>query len=218
MTRPPDQLGLSLDEPAPKTIPQSSVAMMEVMAQMGMAPTVTAALLSLHDAQFSTEARRFHEGPIIQHDSPWRADTPRWLYAAIRAERLRLICEEQAEGITEGWRVGPAELTAVIYPASMDAPLTHDMSELYLWAAAQANRYNPHSSVTDPWSLIGGQPVSDADVLEPGGRLYPIYRRLCGDIRRKVIKHQTAREREAKRHAITVTPCDKPVPVQLDMF
>jgi hypothetical protein len=43
------------------------------------------------------------------------------------------------------------------------------------------------------------EPITDAAVLRPGGRLFETYRGLAHDIRRRVIAAQTAREREVRR-------------------
>ncbi len=165
--------------------------MMLMMAEMGMNKDVIAALLQTADLPFSKDQYRFLCGPIVQHESQWRDTTPPWLFGAVTAERLRILFDEYEDGKKEGWKVGHAELTAVIYPRTMDAPMDHDYSQIYLWASINASSKKHGWSIKEGWKQLGmsDYPVRDEDVIKPSGRYYYDYQRICGDIRRKVIKH-----------------------------
>jgi hypothetical protein len=135
---------------------------------------------------------------VIQHRSEWAPTTPEWLYRAITAERLRIVLDEHELG-PPGWKVGPAELTAVMYPATMEAPMRMEYADIYLWAAAQASARHFSKDEAEIWSALGGDPVEDRHILEPSGRYYNDYRHLCADIRRRVIKAAGDATRRAKK-------------------
>ena len=136
-------------------------------------------------------------GPVVQHRSCWRDLTPLWIFQTIHAERLRLIVDEHARGDI-GWQVGPAELTAVMQPATMEAPLCYEYTQIYLWASAQAVARRDAKPVADIWQALGGAPVTDDQVTCPGGAYYQDYRQLASDIRRKVVQAQHERERSPR--------------------
>lgn len=178
----------------PSRLSESNVKMLVALADIGCGKHVLAALLSLDGVH--QDHIRFLTGPVVQHRSPWASTTPEWLYQAVTADRLRIILDEH-ERRAVGWQVGPAELTAVMYPATMDAPLSVEYSDIYLWAAAQANARHTGKTVAAIWAGIG-EPVEDRPIISEGGRYHYAYRQLCGDIRRRVIKAAGAASRDAK--------------------
>ena len=167
-----------------------SVKMLSVLADMGCSKHVLAAFLEMDKAH--KDHIRFLTGPIIQHRSCWADTTPQWLYEAVTGDRLRIILNEHERRET-GWQVGPAELTAVMYPATMDAPLCMEYSDIYLWASAQANARHNNKTPDEIWSQTGIEPVPDRLVTCPSGRYHEDYRRLCSDIRRRVVNAAPAR-------------------------
>ena len=171
-----------LAQPSRFSVNQSK--MLSALADLGGGKHILAAFLALDNAH--PDHIRFLTGPIIQHRSPWADTTPSWLYEAIAADRLRIILDEHERRQT-GWQVGPAELTAVMYPATMDAPLSIEYSAIYLWAAAQANARHYGKTVDEIWAAIG-EPVEDRLITEPSGRYHHAYRQLCTDIRHRVIR------------------------------
>ena len=101
--------------------------MLTLLADMGCSKHVLAALLEMDRAH--KDHILFLIGPVIQHRSQWASSTPPWLYQAVTGDRLRIILEEHESGKT-GWQVGPAELTAVMYPASMEAPMRMEYADI----------------------------------------------------------------------------------------
>ena len=91
-----------------------------------------------------------------------------------------------------------------MYPATMDAPLCMEYSDIYLWASAQDNARHQRKTPDEIWSLIGIEPVPDSLVTCPSGRYHQAYRRLCTDIRRRVVKAATTRAPAGKNPAIAV--------------
>ncbi len=187
----------------PSTLSGKSVKMLSVLADLGCSKHVLAALLELDKPH--KDHIRFLTGPIIQHRSPWADTTPPWLYEAVTGDRLRIILDEHERHVT-GWQVGPAELTAVMYPATMDAPMPMEYADIYLWASAQANARHHGKTPDEIWSQIGIEPVPDRLVTNPSGRYHQDYRRICGDIRRRVInaapRAATGKSRPGKHEAI----------------
>lgn len=194
----------------PSRLTGDSARLLAALADLGCGKHALAALLSLDDAH--PDHVRFLTGPVVQHASPWAETTPRWLYEAVTADRLRIIIAER-ERDEVGWQAGPAELTAVMYPATMDAPMALEYSDIYLWASAQANARNTGKTVAEIWSCIG-EPVQDRLIVDPAGRYHHTYKQLCSDIRRRVIKAAGDASRSEKK------PAQKPAVIteQLPLF
>ena len=108
--------------------------MLRAMAGLGMAKEWLAALLDL--GEFSRDQCRFMAGPVIVHRSPWMANMPDWMIRQVGACRLDILLDEGA-GETS-CLVGPTEIAAVMYPATLEAPLTSAYCDLYLWASTNA--------------------------------------------------------------------------------
>ncbi len=173
----------------------STRGMLSVLCDMGCSKHVIAALLSMDKAHKDHIA--YLTGPVVQHRSPWAESTPPWLYKAITGDRLRIILEEHDKGIT-GWRVGPAELTTVMYPATMDAPMRMEYADIYLWASAQASARHYGKSIDEMSKQIGIEPVPDRLLTEPSGRYHQDYKHLCSDIRRRVVRAAPSGKAPAK--------------------
>lgn len=163
--------------------------MIMVMAEMGMNKSVIAAMMEGCGIKFSKDQLRFLCGSVVQHGHMWNDTTPEWLFEKITAERLQILFDEYEEGKKEGWRVGHAELVAVMYPRTMEAPMSGAFSDIYLWASNHASSKHYGWSIKEGWEKLGmaDYPVKDED-MKPKGRYYYDYQRICGEIRRKVIK------------------------------
>jgi hypothetical protein len=182
----------------PSRLTGSHARLLIALAELDCSKHVLAALLSLDGLH--QDHIRFLTGPVVQHRSPWAETTPEWLCRAVTVDRLRIILDEHERG-EAGWQVGPAELTAVMYPATMDAPLSMEYTDIYLWAAAQANARHYGKTVAEMWSAVGGDPVEDRHITDPSGRYHHTYRQLCSDIRRRVVKAASAASRPGKSPA-----------------
>ncbi len=97
--------------------------MLLVLAEMGIIKQMLLVLLEMSGTSLSVEQKRFLLGPIIQHKSAWQDTTPKWIYEAVTFDRMQILFEEIESGESHN-RVGPIELMAVIYPATMEAPLS----------------------------------------------------------------------------------------------
>lgn len=189
------QLFNETDLEQPSNLSGNHAKMLTVLADTGCSKHVLAALLGLSNVH--KDHIRFLTGPIIQQRSQWADTTPQWLYQTIAADRLRIILNEHQNRKT-GWQVGPVELTTVMYPATMDAPLCMEYSDIYLWASAQANARHRNKTPDEIWSQISVKPVPDKLITNPSGRYHQSYRQLCSDIRRRVVKAATKSARTAK--------------------
>lgn len=94
--------------------------------------------------------------------------------------------------------VGPAELMAVMFEATLEAPLEPAVSELYMWAARTAIEHK--SGQVYPYakeSSGGPRWLTEDDVLNR----HPWcdeYRQIAGSIRNKVVAEAKGRERTGK--------------------
>lgn len=127
----------------------------------------------------------------------WNDTLPQWCRQQALAERWQIVAGE-----LPGHIVGPAEILCVMYGATMVAPLQHDAADLYLWASNQAvvAHFGPDSESAKGAYEVSKH-VTDADVLQPGGRLYHDYRQLAFEIRDKVAKTCRERIKQEKKNA-----------------
>lgn len=72
--------------------------------------------------------------PIIAYPSPWKDDIPQWVKDRITLERLvmnmRALKGEEPTGTD-------AEALAYLMPASLEAPMDHDWTEIYLYISTR---------------------------------------------------------------------------------
>lgn len=172
-----------------------TAAMVQAMAGLGLSRAAVAAMIEvfLPDA-LTLDDRRFLAGPLVVHESPWNSTRPSWLEDSVGAERVGIVL-----GLTPDLIVGPAEIAAVMYGASLDAPMGRDHADLYVWATIGADAKRKGIEPLACFELHHIEPVPDALVLKPNGRLHSTYSRLAHDIRRRVIAAQTQRERETRK-------------------
>lgn len=69
--------------------------------------------------------------PVVLHRSPWADTLPQWVRGQIITERLCALMSDEPCTATD------AEAMAYIYPASLDAPLDRDWSEIYLYVCTR---------------------------------------------------------------------------------
>ena len=173
--------------------------MLLAMASIGAGGDLLSVLLNFAtDDRLHPDHRRYLEGPVVQHKSQWMETTPPWLYKAVPHDRLAIVLDELQTGQI-GWQVGPAEITAAVYPATMDSPIAHQYAQIYFWAGAQANARHYNKPVEFYWQQIGARQMPDEEFTTPQGQFHYAYRELCVDIRRKVISAQKAREKPQER-------------------
>ena len=186
--------------------------MLGALAAAGLPAKVIGALVaSLCPDALALDDRRFLEGPIVVHESPWNDTRPDWLGALVGAERAAIVFGTAPAGQV----IGPAELACVMYGASLDRPLRRDAADLYVWATmgAVAARDGLDRAAAAAKHGIDDCPADDA-VLRPAGRLNRAYLDLARDVRRKVIAAQEQRDRvrnaAARREAAAVKAAAPP--------
>jgi hypothetical protein len=164
--------------------------LLALLAQLGGAALVPM-LAEMGGFQLPADDRRFLAGPIVVHANGWQNDIPKWMFDQARAERVEIILGHRKNS---GWLVGPTEIAAVMYPAVMANPLHHSTHELYLWASSSASARHFDKPIAEIWAMLNMRPIEDAEVIDRHGRLWDDYRRLCDEIRRKVIAAEKSRE------------------------
>lgn len=158
--------------------------MLGLLALTGASSLAVAMLDVFEVAKLSAEDRRYLRGPVTQHESAWNVDMPRWIVDQAKAERFEVVL-----GSLPGHLVGPSELLACMYGAMHDAVRSHDLTQLYLWCGAHACARHYNRTVDEHWKMLGMTAVTDAEVLDRGGRLHHVYRDLAYEIRRSVARH-----------------------------
>ena len=197
--------------------------MLLALAGMGMNKSILSELLAFAAGKYLHKDQRCYlAGPIVLHTSPWNETLPEWLGASLGYDRLKIIMEEIKTGQGPGWKIGPIEITTVMYAASMEAPMRYEYAQIYMWAAAQANAFHYKKPVEEFWEKVGGQVVQDNAIMDPSGQFYHAYRDLCGEVRRKIVAHQIKREHASQKKKETGVDRDALDPddygIQLDLF
>jgi hypothetical protein len=93
-------------------------------------------------------------GPIIVHNVGWGKTLPDWIRKDLSLNRLTQQMLIRA-GKEKPGMATDLEVTAFLYTASLEAPLTHEWTNIYLWVACQAMKAagKPTTGVTPPESL-----------------------------------------------------------------
>lgn len=177
----------------------ANAKMLSVLAGVGLPGSIVSTLLEMGGAKMSLDDGRFLRGPIIVHKNEWMQDIPKWMFDQVRSERTEIALGRLK------MPVGPTEIACVMYPATMAAPLQHDVTELYLWASTNASARHYGKPVAEYWQKLGREPITDDEVIRPDGRLFHQYSGLAREIRHKVINCQIGRERAEKHQAEPAT-------------
>lgn len=86
------------------------------------------------DEKWITDIVGTFTDPIIAYPSPWKDDIPDWLKSRITLERLIMNMSTHAGEEPTGT---DAEALAYLFPASLEAPLGSDWTEVYLYLATR---------------------------------------------------------------------------------
>lgn len=155
---------------------------------------------------------RYTFGPLIVHvtqrgaksgDLGWlsRETIARWR-PRVDLERLEIFCGERPD------IVSPAEIWLVVYNATHDAPLGHNLTQVYLWAASRAatasGMVNPL-----PATLSNVYPLPD-DAAIFDGHLSHEYREVCREIIRKVVQHSPVGRHPPRRQSAPAPAAAEP--------
>ena len=80
--------------------------------------------------------------PVIVYPSGWQDTMPDWIKPAITLERLLECARSNKEGHPTAT---DAEALAYMYPRSLEAPLGHDWTEIYIYLGTQVCRQHQKS-------------------------------------------------------------------------
>ena len=157
----------------------STIAAIKALLKMGMDKQFSACLLEL--AGCSLPHQRYLAGPLITHNSGWQDTIPQWLLEAIPLARFESIATEIDAGEI-GELATPEEALAVMYPATMQAPLSHRWYEVYMYLGNQV--LTQHQKLPPGqtfWELMGiNHPITYAQIRQD-------YEELARDIRQRVV-------------------------------
>jgi hypothetical protein len=159
-------------------------------ASYGMPPQVVAtlddvaAMLGLYDPLPTGQAAHL-AGPIVQ----WRTDRRQPTHERV-VELERLALKQRAliafGGAPTGHQVGTAEIVAAMGNLHKEwAP--GEYYDVFTWASVDVLGTLMGSTPDELRKEKGWSSVSDADVIQPGGRLYPTYVEMATEIRRFAI-------------------------------
>jgi len=177
------------------------------MARMGASSELLRILLEFADINLSPEQRRYLVGPILTHQSPWAADTPRWMLEAVTAARLDKILSELLEQKKDGLAT-TLEVAIILQAVSMEAPMTTAWANVYLWSAREAYLKYHLSQTTNQEAVLTSFDRLQIKALSSDER-QQYYNQLAIDIRKKIVQSQQAREPSPTQEA---NPKKAPLP------
>ncbi|MBU1173533.1 MAG: hypothetical protein KKD44_28530 [Proteobacteria bacterium] len=79
--------------------------------------------------------------PIIVYESPWMETLPEWIKGEITLQRLALLMVAQKDESQRGIATN-AEALAYMYPLSLERPMGHDWTEIYIYLGTQVMSKN----------------------------------------------------------------------------
>lgn len=179
-----------------------SIKLLKATVELGMPMGVMGAVLAAfpRDPPIPIDVLRYTFGPLVFHNNGhhdglgWHTqDTlSRWR-PRVSIERLEILCGERPD------IVSPAEIWLVMYNATMEAPLYHDITEIYLWASRRAYLAAGHQKPA-LWDSNQMQVPTDEQIFD--GNLSHEYRLLCQAIIRKVVANSQIRSHRGKRAVV----------------
>jgi len=133
--------------------------------------------------------------PIIVFQSPWMDTLPDWMKGAITLERLimniRSLKGEEPTGTD-------AEALAYMYPRTLEAPLDHDWTQIYLYLASKVIPY--HKKGTEVPDDIKVESLNDQQMRDLDRLKAWIYeKRKGGHLDRERAARRQEKEEEAER-------------------
>lgn len=194
------------------------LGLLALMVGMGLSNDVCGVLAEMGGLDLGkADERRWLLGPVVVHAAGgWEKDLPKWMRERAIAERWEIV-----SGRWPGHIVGPTELAAVMYAATMVAPMRSEYAELYCWAVGHAMHQHEPKRFPTPYSAQKGNGwiVEDKAVIERGGRYWDTYWPLAQEIRRKVAAACKAGEAELARAERLEKPKKLPAPkVEREQF
>lgn len=141
----------------------STLEMLRLLASLDVPKELLACMLEM--AEFSIHHVRYLVGPLVLHRSLWGDVIPSWLKVACVKDRFDLILSEYKQDQVGDYAT-PTEVLAYMMPASFEAPMHRDYSDLYIWAGNEVMRkHNKLPEGADNfYELIGGHPIEFSTV------------------------------------------------------
>lgn len=200
---------LHIPTPTQSTDPKL-YAQLQLLLKIGCNKDVVAGMLEL--AQFSMHHVRWLAAPLLIHQSPWSDTLPNWLPKAVYQDRLRQICTEHEQGEV-GHLATPAEVLACMYPATLEAPMSHSWANVYLWVGNEVmTRYERLPEGQKFWDMIGGHPVSFDSIKDN-------FTDIAQDIRKRCVEEGKCRGWGSKRRKAKPAPTEEESSVvQINLF
>ena len=167
---------------------ERTLQLITAFSKLDANPQIMSLLMEMAD--LDRRLIRYMAGPVIIHKSPWAESLPAWVIPAIYADRADQIAQEVHEG-TIGELATPLEVMAYMYPATLDAPLSYEWVQVYLYCGqeALAKHGKLPTGQTFAQAVLGEeQPLALTDYIQ-SQFLMPLQR----DIRRKVVQVAAAR-------------------------
>lgn len=188
----------------------STLEMLRLLASLDTPKELLACMLEM--AEFSIHHVRYLAGPLVLHRSLWGDTTPSWLKVACIHDRLELILNEYEQDQVGDYAT-PTEVLTYMMPASFEAPMHRDYSDLYIWAGNEVVRKHkklPEGS--DNFYELTGSHVIEFNTVKTE------FHTLSRSIRQSVVKHAAQqgwgkRRNRAKEKAI---PCETAKPNAVD--
>lgn len=82
--------------------------------------------------------------PIIVHKCAWMDTVPEWVLKWIKLDRMIALMKNQYDGMATD-----SEALAYLMPASLEAPMGRDWSEIYLYLATKVMEEAKHATIPE---------------------------------------------------------------------
>ena len=151
---------------------------LKMMLDIGMSPRILYSLLEF--TGLKKEYKHYFGAPIVAKESGWMDTIPDWIKNAVYKERFEIICKEYNENRIGIYASYP-EAMCVLMPASMDAPLNRDWTNIYTWLGKQVCIKHQKKQEEDFKRICDIEKLSRDEQEQ--------LNRLLADIRRKTIKN-----------------------------
>ncbi len=91
--------------------------------------------------------KKTKENKLIVADAGWAETLPEWLLDEIKAERMTIGLARMIKPEIEP--VGDAEVLAYLYTASLRAPMTHELSQIYFYLSGKLVKRSEEREMPD---------------------------------------------------------------------
>ncbi len=166
----------------------STLKMLQVLASLNAPKELLATLLEI--GEFSLHHVRYLAGPLIIHASPWSDSIPKWLKFACIEDRLELICTEYEQNQVGNYAT-TAEVLTYMMPATYEAPLQRDYSDLYIWLGNEVlTKHNKlPKGCSNFYESLGNGSTNNSNSIISFQQVKENFNYLSRSIRRSIVKN-----------------------------